>query len=101
MESDPAEISLHGGLSAEEIILREEVLVMEVTVIRSNRRTVSIQVNADLTVTVRAPLSATKKEIEQLLKEKEGWIRRHREIMAQKKAACEAAARGILILTVC
>ena len=48
---------------------------MEVTVIRSNRKTMAIQVNPDLTVTVRAPMRASKKEIERILQEKESWIR--------------------------
>ena len=48
---------------------------MEVTVIRSDRRTVSIRVNSDLTVTVRAPRWLSKKEIDRIIKEKEGWIR--------------------------
>ena len=39
---------------------------MEVTVIRSNRKTMAIQVNSDLTVTVRAPMCASSKEIEPL-----------------------------------
>ena len=50
---------------------------MEVTVIRSDRRTVSIRVNSDLTVTVRAPRWLSKKEIDKILIEKEGWINRH------------------------
>ena len=47
---------------------------MEVKVIRSNRKTYSIQVNFDLTVTVRVPRRATAKEIERILKEKQSWI---------------------------
>lgn len=50
---------------------------MEVTVIRSDRRTVSIRVNSDLSVTVRAPRWLSKKEIDRILIEKEGWINRH------------------------
>ena len=44
---------------------------MKVTVIRSNRKTVAIQVNSDLGVTVRAPRSALEKVIEEILKKKE------------------------------
>ena len=40
---------------------------MEVRVIRSNRKTVAIQVNSDLTVTVRAPKYVSEKYIEQIL----------------------------------
>ena len=44
---------------------------MKVTVIRSNRKTVAIQVNSDLSVTVRAPYGVTEKYIEEFLKKKE------------------------------
>ena len=44
---------------------------MEVTVIRSNRKTVAIQVNPDLSVTVRAPRLASKKDIDRFIEEKE------------------------------
>ena len=43
---------------------------MKVTVIRSNRKTVAIQVNSDRSVTVRAPRSASEKDIEEILKKK-------------------------------
>ncbi|MDO5141274.1 MAG: SprT family zinc-dependent metalloprotease [Eubacteriales bacterium] len=56
---------------------------MEVTVIRSDRRTVSIRVNSDLSVTVRAPRWLSKKEIDRILIEKEGWINRHIEQIRQ------------------
>lgn len=63
---------------------------MDITVIKSNRKTVAIQVNADLTVTVRTPRRATKKDIERILKEKEPWIRKHIEQMRAKKAQYES-----------
>ncbi len=50
---------------------------MDVTVIRSNRKSVAIQVNPDMTVTVRAPKRASMRDIERLLREKEPWIRKH------------------------
>lgn len=40
---------------------------MEVKIIRSNRKTVSIQVNQDLSITVRAPQRVTQKEIKRIL----------------------------------
>ena len=50
---------------------------MDVTVIKSNRKTVGIQVNADLSVTVRVPRKISSKDIERILKEKEPWLRKH------------------------
>ena len=49
---------------------------MQVTIIRSNRKSIAIQVNPDLTVTVRAPLRASRRDIDRLLMEKEGWIQK-------------------------
>lgn len=63
---------------------------MEVTVIRSNRKTVAIQVNSDLSVTVRAPRRASQKDIERILKEKEAWILKHVEQIREKKVAYDA-----------
>lgn len=50
---------------------------VEISIVRSNRKTVSIQVNPDLTITVRAPKRASKKEIDQILQKKEEWIQKH------------------------
>ena len=63
---------------------------MKVTVIRSNRKTVAIQVNSDLSVTVRAPRSASEKDIEEILKKKEAWINRHIEKIKKTKERFEA-----------
>ena len=63
---------------------------MKVTVIRSNRKTVAIQVNPDLSVTVRAPYSASEKDIEEILKKKEAWISRHIEKIKKTKERFEA-----------
>lgn len=62
---------------------------MKVTVIRSNRKTVAIQVNSDLSVTVRAPRSASEKDIEEILKKKEAWISKHIEKIKETKERFE------------
>ncbi len=41
-----------------------------ITVIRTKRKTISIKVNNDLTVTVRAPIFTSDKEIGEILKVK-------------------------------
>ena len=65
---------------------------VEVTVIKSNRKTVAIQVNSDLSVTLRVPRQATQGDIQKILKEKESWILKHIEDIKQKKAAFDASA---------
>ena len=63
---------------------------MEVTVIKSRRKTIAIQVNSDLSVTVRAPRSASEKDIEEILKKKEAWISKHIEKIKKTKERLEA-----------
>ena len=63
---------------------------MKVTVIRSNRKTVAIQVNSNLSVTVRASRSVSEKDIEEILKKKEAWISKHIEKIKETKERVEA-----------
>ena len=59
---------------------------MDVKIIRSNRKTAAIQVNSDLSITVRAPHFASEKDIEEILMKKEAWISKHiEEIKTRKK----------------
>ena len=59
---------------------------MDVKIIRSNRKTVAIQVNSDLSITIRAPHFASEKDIEEILMKKEAWISKHiEEIKTRKK----------------
>lgn len=44
---------------------------MEVRLIRSNRKTLAIQVNPDLSITVRAPRYASKREIDRIVEKNE------------------------------
>ncbi len=61
---------------------------MQVTVIRSKRRTVAIQVKADLQLVVRAPFGTTEKEIDRILKGNAAWIEKHL-ALAREKAAMQ------------
>lgn len=63
---------------------------MDVTIIRSNRKTIGIQINSDLSITVRAPKRVSKREIERVLEEKESWINRNIEKIKQQKIEYEA-----------
>ena len=55
-----------------------------IRIIRSNRKTLSIQVNTDATITVRAPKRTSDRTIERILREKEPWIRKQMEKMEDK-----------------
>lgn len=58
--------------------------LMQVTVIRSKRRTVAIQVKADLQLVVRAPFWTTEKEIDRILKDNAVWIEKHLALAREK-----------------
>lgn len=45
-----------------------------ITIVRSKRKSVAIQVGTDLSVTVRAPWFVTNEEINRILEKKEDWI---------------------------
>ncbi len=63
---------------------------MEIKIVRSSRKTVSIQINQDLSVVVRAPRWVSKRELDLIIKEKEPWIIAQVEKLSAKKAAYEA-----------
>ncbi|MGN1266774.1 MAG: M48 family metallopeptidase [Dorea sp.] len=57
----------------------------EYTWIRSNRKSIAIQIKGDGSIVIRSPYTATKKQIEAFLAEKEDWIRKH----LQRLEECE------------
>lgn len=63
---------------------------MDVKIIKSNRKTISIQLNQDLTITVRAPRRATLKDIDAVLVKNEAWINKQVEKMKIRRASEEA-----------
>lgn len=79
----------------------------DITVVRSNRRTLAITVNRDGTVTVRAPLGTPDKTVERFVKDNREWIERtvlkvsrfaeaHPEPTEKEKAALIKKAKEIL-----
>lgn len=63
---------------------------MKVTIIKSRRKTIAIQVNSDLSVTVRAPYSVTEKYIEGFLNKNEAWISKQMNEIKVKKKSVES-----------
>ena len=61
--------------------------------IRSKRRTLGLEITADLRVVVRAPLRCSVREIERFVAAHEGWIARH--LVAQRERAERAATRQV------
>ena len=59
--------------------------------IRSNRKTIAIQIKGDGRVIVRAPLRMSKPVIQQFITQKEEWITRHLTSIQQRQVSLEPA----------
>lgn len=57
---------------------------MKIEVIRSGRRSISVEIRRDCSVVVRAPRWATDREIENFVKERYGWITEHLDKMRSR-----------------
>lgn len=58
---------------------------MNIEVIRSNRKSVAVEIRSDATVLVRAPFIMKDAEIWEFLKEKENWILTHLEKVQERR----------------
>ncbi len=56
----------------------------QIEVIRSDRKTISIEIRPDLRVIVRAPLRMRQNDIQRFTEEKIPWIEKHMEMMKQR-----------------
>lgn len=66
----------------------------QVRIIRSRRRTLSLEVRGDLTVVVRAPLGLPDREVKRFLGEKAGWLEKHLARAAQRRQAALSKLTG-------
>lgn len=57
--------------------------MVEYALVRSSRRTLSVEITGELTVLVRAPLHTPKARIDRFVEEHEAWILRHLEAKQQ------------------
>jgi predicted metal-dependent hydrolase len=71
---------------------------MKIRIIRSQRRTMSLQVTAAGEVVVRCPQSITQAEIDRMLAEKREWLLRQLANMEAKRAAVLTASAGEEVL---
>ncbi len=63
-------------------------------IIRSNRKSISIEIKPDITVLVRVPLAMKNTEIQSFLKEKENWIRIHLERAKERQMIWKEQKNG-------
>ena len=59
---------------------------LNIQIIRSNRRTVALEIRRDCTVLVRAPRQMPQRDIEKFVQEHEDWIKKHLLQMRQREA---------------
>ena len=55
-------------------------------IIRSDRKTISLEISPELEVIVRAPLRMKQKDIDRFINDHRGWIEKHIELRKQRKA---------------
>ena len=55
------------------------------TLIRSRRKTLSLEIQRDLTVVVRAPLRMPQRDIDDFLRRHEDWLQKHMDRAAQRR----------------
>ena len=67
--------------------------MVDYELIRSSRRTLGLEITADLRVVVRAPRWCSQREIDRFVAAHEGWIARHLE--TQRERSERAAARQV------
>ncbi len=60
-------------------------MLFDYTLVRSKRKSVAIQVDADCNITVRAPLKLSQKEIDKILLERKGWLEKTIILQREKK----------------
>lgn len=65
----------------------------EIQVIRSNRRSISLEIQPDLRILVRAPYRASNREIQRFVSEKSGWLEKHLAIARRRREALEDRQR--------
>ena len=66
--------------------------MVEYTLIRSSRRTLGLEITADLRVVVRAPRLCSKRRIEDFVFRHEEWIHQHMAIQERRRACAMARA---------
>lgn len=66
-------------------------MIMEVTVIRSKRKTIAVQIKPDGTVVVRVPKWMRERDIENFVQEKRAWIEKHQRLVRERQAQVQQA----------
>lgn len=66
---------------------------IKIGIIRSNRKTIAIEIKSDATVIVRAPYFMRDADIRKFVNEKENWIAEHLEKVKERQCRTEASQK--------
>ncbi|MCM1570116.1 MAG: M48 family metallopeptidase [Roseburia sp.] len=69
----------------------------KIQVVRSNRKTIALQIDERQIITVRAPFRMADEEVRRFVEERSGWIEKHLQIMERR--AKEQESQGLTKLT--
>lgn len=61
-----------------------------ITILRSNRKTISLEITRAGEVLVRAPKHMSDKQIQEIVRAKENWIQKHLQKREAEESSCEA-----------
>lgn len=62
-------------------------MIPKYELIRSHRKSLSLEIGRDLTVTVRAPIGCSQREIDRFVSSREKWLEEHMDIQRQRAIA--------------
>lgn len=72
---------------------RNEIMDLSYTLIKSKRKTISLEMKPDGSLIVRAPSRTTKREADAFVKKHEKWVENHRKKMGERKAQAQSVQR--------
>ncbi len=73
------------------ILLKTDNGEIPIEVIKSNRKTIVLEIKPDAAVYIRVPILLSQKKIEAVIKNKEEWIIKHHEALVNYKASMDTA----------
>lgn len=77
---------------------KEEWNLSDIRVIRSRRKTISIQIDENLQITVRAPMRMSDTAVRNFIQERSGWIEKHLRKMRDRQEELRAKPEEILTM---
>ncbi|MBD5550123.1 MAG: M48 family metallopeptidase [Lachnospiraceae bacterium] len=77
---------------------KNNLIASDIRIIRSRRKTISIQIDENLRVTVRAPLRMPDAAVQKFIEERSAWIEKHMQKMKDRQEELKAAPEELLTM---